>query len=258
MTLFRNPSDWLIERGGMVQNETLGFVPTMGALHEGHLSLVRRSKNENTKTLVSLFINPTQFNSPKDLEQYPKTFEEDLELLKAEGVDYVLHPEYSEIYKDNYKYKVSESELSKALCGAHRPGHFDGVLTVMMKLLNLSQADHCYMGEKDYQQLELVKQMTEAFFIKTKIIGCPTIRESSGLAMSSRNRRLTSQGHLTAAKLSKTLQEKSSAKDCRQALQDLGFRVEYVTDLNGRRFAAAEIEGVRLIDNIPLGGLSHE
>lgn len=181
--------------------QKIGFVPTMGALHEGHLSLIKKSLKETTVTLVSLFINPTQFDNPNDLKNYPQKLERDIDLLKSITQDsptlhYVLIPTSEQMYPDQYHYKVTENQLSQQLCGAHRPGHFDGVLTVVLKLLNLAGAEKAYFGEKDYQQYLLIKNMVEAFFIPTEIIPCPTIREKSGLAMSSRNLRLSKKNNL--------------------------------------------------------------
>jgi pantoate--beta-alanine ligase len=139
----------------------------MGALHQGHLSLVKASQSQNQTTLVSLFVNPTQFNNPTDLAKYPRTEAEDLDLLSKARADYVLIPDPSEIYADGYKFKVSEVELSRILEGQHRPGHFDGVMTVVLKLLNLAQAEKAYFGEKDFQQYLLIKEMAQAFFIPT-------------------------------------------------------------------------------------------
>jgi pantoate--beta-alanine ligase len=229
---------------------TLGFVPTMGALHEGHLSLVRQAKSENNKVLVSIFVNPTQFDDPKDLRLYPRTFERDLELLKSAGADYVLSPSSDDIYRDKYRFRINENELSQILCGAHRPGHFDGVLTVVLKLLNLASSERAYFGEKDFQQYLLIKQMAEAFFLETEIIGCPTVREEDGLAMSSRNERLQATERALAAQFPRVLREATSATEAKQRLQDLGFEVDYITQVFGRRFGAVRIGSVRLIDNV--------
>jgi pantoate--beta-alanine ligase len=169
---------------------TLGFVPTMGALHEGHLSLVRRSGSENDRTLVSIFVNPTQFDDPADLARYPRTLDADLAALRAEETDFVLLPRAEDFYRDGFQYRVTESRLSTILEGVHRPGHFDGVLTVVMKLLQVAQPDRAYFGEKDWQQLTLVRGMVEAFFVPVMVVACPTVREADGLALSSRNRNL--------------------------------------------------------------------
>ncbi len=220
---------------------TLGFVPTMGALHDGHLSLVHRSQQENQRTLVSIFINPTQFNDPKDFESYPQTLEADLALL---NVDYVLAPNAQQMYPNGYHYKVTEDEVSKILEGAHRPGHFDGMLTVVLKLLNLAQAQKAYFGEKDFQQLELIKGMQQEFFLPTEIIACPTQRDPDGLAMSSRNLRLKNRDK---AILFPQLLKHPNA---RQELEKAGFEVDYVENWRGRTLGAVKLDNVRLIDNL--------
>src|SRR5215467_2938987 len=184
--VFESVVKWRLERLGQRRaGVTLGVVPTMGALHEGHVSLIRRSRAENDRTLVSIFVNPTQFDDAADLESYPQPLDEDLALLDAEAADFVLLPDQRQLYPDGYRYRVSETELSKTLEGAHRPGHFDAVLTVVLKLLQIAQAERAYFGEKDWQQLNLVQGMAYAFFLPTDIIACPTIREADGLAISS-------------------------------------------------------------------------
>ena len=133
-----------------IQNKKIGFVPTMGGLHAGHLSLINRAKNENEITIVSVFLNPTQFNDKKDLETYPANLQDDIALLEKADVDFLFTPSYAEMYPDNYKYKITENSFSKLLCGASRPGHFDGVLTVVMKLFCLVRPANAYFGEKDF------------------------------------------------------------------------------------------------------------
>jgi len=253
MKVYRSVKDWILMRDQLIKDSStfeLGFVPTMGALHEGHLKLVRRSLVENDATVVSVFVNRTQFNDPQDFEKYPRTEEEDLRLLERAGCDYALLPQYEEMYPDQYRYKVQEGELSQILCGAHRPGHFDGVLTVVMKLLNLTGATRAYFGEKDYQQYLLIRGMCEAFFIKTEIKGCPTVREEDGLAMSSRNRRLNPLERGRAQAFPKVLRSAANAAEAREQLQAEGFHVDYVEDLLGRRFGAVHLGQVRLIDNV--------
>jgi pantoate--beta-alanine ligase len=220
---------------------TLGFVPTMGALHDGHISLTKRSQQENQQTLVSIFINPTQFNDPQDFQNYPQTLESDLSKLK---VDYVLAPNPAQMYPNGYHYKVTEDEISKILEGAHRPGHFDGMLTVVLKLLNLAQADKAYFGEKDFQQLELIKGLQQEFFLNTEIIACPTQRDPDGLAMSSRNIRLKNREK--AALFPQLLKHPNA----RQELEKAGFEVDYVENWRGRTLGAVKIDNVRLIDNL--------
>ena len=161
MNLCHSIADWHALRNAF-GNRTLGLVPTMGALHPGHLSLVQRSQRENAATVVSIFINPTQFDQADDLDRYPRQTEHDLALLRDAAVDAVFIPAREDTYPDGYRYRVTESELSRKLCGAHRPGHFDGMLTVVMKLLNIVQPTRAYFGEKDYQQLLLVRGMAQS------------------------------------------------------------------------------------------------
>jgi pantoate--beta-alanine ligase len=253
MKLFETITGWVEARDQLNgAGKSIGFVPTMGALHEGHLSLIAKAKAENNFALVSIFVNPTQFNNREDLEKYPRTLESDLAMLEARGVDGVLLPHESQIYADGYRFKLSENEKSKILCGAFRPGHFDGVLTVVMKLLGVAQAQNCYMGEKDYQQLQLIQDLCEAFFINTKVVACPTMREPSGLAMSSRNQRLSPTARERAALIYKALVEAKTPTAARDVLTNQGFQVEYIEEHWGRRFIAAHIENVRLIDNVAI------
>jgi pantoate--beta-alanine ligase len=233
--------------------KNVGFVPTMGALHEGHLQLVRKSRSQCAHTIVSIFVNPTQFNNPEDFAKYPQTLKEDLKLLKEAGVSAVFLPNQKMMYPDGFRFQVTEKTESKVLCGAHRPGHFEGVLTVVLKLLNLTQPDKAFFGEKDFQQLKLIRDMAQAFFLKCKIVPVKTVREKSGLAMSSRNRRLNEQAQERALLISKLLKNKKlSVSQIQKQLTQAGMQVDYVEDQWKRRFVAAHLEGVRLIDNMPL------
>src|SRR6266481_8441302 len=159
---------------------SIGFVPTMGALHRGHSSLVERCRGENQVVVVSIFVNPSQFNDPSDLERYPRTLDQDLALLQSLGVDEVIVPSVRELYPNGYRFCVEPHGSDLVLEGAHRPGFLQGVMTVVLKLLNLVRADRAYFGEKDYQQLKVVTEMAQEFFIPTRIIACPTLREESG------------------------------------------------------------------------------
>jgi len=249
--VFEQPSDWRRERLAQARaGLTLGFVPTMGALHEGHISLVRRSLAENDRTLVTIFVNPTQFDDAGDLARYPRTLEDDLAVLRREGTDFILLPSDALLYPDGYRYRVTEVAASRVLEGAHRPGHFDGVLTVVLKLLQLAAAERAYFGEKDWQQLELVRGMAEAFFVPTAIVPCPTVREADGLALSSRNSRLAASDRKRASALYRILSTARSAADAARELRAVGFIVDYVEDRAGRRLAAVRLDGVRLIDNV--------
>jgi len=229
---------------------TIGFVPTMGALHAGHGSLFRAARRECDVVLASVFVNPTQFNDPKDFDKYPRTLDADRALMADAGVDVVLAPSVAEMYPHGTHYTVQESEQSLHLEGAHRPGHFTGVLTVVMKLLQIAGADRAYFGEKDFQQLHLVRGMVDAFFLRTVIVPCPTIRETDGLAMSSRNTRLTPAQRALAPKFHAALVEAATPAQARQRLAAAGFEVDYVEDRDGRRLGAIRIGEVRLIDNV--------
>lgn len=230
----------------------LGFVPTMGALHAGHMSLVQRSVAENAKTVVSVFVNPTQFNDPNDLKSYPRTLDEDAARLERIGADYLFLPDRDTIYPDDYRFRLSEHELSTQLCGAHRPGHFEGVLTVVMRLLNIICPHRAYFGEKDYQQYRLVADMVEAFFMDVEIRPCPIVRDGDGVALSSRNALLSAEGRKRAAEFAAILREGDSAESVRTQLHERGIETEYVEDWSGRRLAAVVIDGVRLIDNVQI------
>ena len=250
--VFRSVKEFIAFRDQLPADLSVGFVPTMGALHEGHASLLKRAKSENDLCVLSIFVNPTQFNNPEDLKKYPRTWEADLKIAEECGVDLVLYPEYEEMYSDNYRYILSEKEFSKKLCGAFRPGHFDGVLTVVMKLLQIVNSNKAYFGEKDYQQLQLIKDMAQNFFVRTEITPCPTLREAGGLAMSSRNVRLTAEGRKKAALLYKALKEFNKFEEAKKFLEAEKIELEYFEEHFGRRFIAAYIDGVRLIDNVAI------
>jgi pantoate--beta-alanine ligase len=232
------------------KKKSKGFVPTMGALHDGHLSLVKKSNKNNDLTMVSIFVNPTQFDNSADLDKYPNTLEQDLKTLKKNAVDLVYLPNFEQMYADDYSYKLSETKLSKKYCGASRDGHFDGVLTIVMKLLNIVAADKAYFGKKDYQQLSLIKGMVKAFFMKVKIVSCPIIREQDGLAMSSRNLRLTKDQRLLAPKFNQILKLATSIEEKQKQLNSVGFRVDYIDVLDNRLLAAVFLGEIRLIDNV--------
>lgn len=237
-----------------INQHSTGFVATMGALHRGHESLVEISLKECAVTVVSIYVNPTQFNNPADLRNYPDTLDKDIQILEALGAQYLLLPDYEQMYPDNFRYKVEEGELSQHLCGAHREGHFTGVLTIVMKLLNIVQPDIAYFGEKDFQQYLLIKEMTEAFFMEVDIRACPTIRDADGLALSSRNQNLDPCSRKKAPLIHQLLTSNKSDYQISAQLSDAGFEVDYIATRNGRRFAAAllgdEEKQVRLIDNV--------
>jgi pantoate--beta-alanine ligase len=240
--------DWRLETA----DESVGFVPTMGALHDGHAALIEQSLDENEHTLVSIFVNPTQFNDAADCTSYPTPMVADLELCEKLGVAAVFMPQYGMLYPDDYTYRVSELEQSTVLEGAMRPGHFDGVLTVVLKLLILAMADSAYFGEKDWQQLQLVRGLGKAYFMETEIVGVPTVREEDGLAMSSRNVRLSESARTLAPEFYRVLKTAMDCAMARAELESLGFDVEYIDERDGRRLGAVQLESVRLIDNVPV------
>lgn len=184
----------------------IGFVPTMGDLHEGHLSLVRRSKRENPVTAVSIFVNPTQFNEKRDFQLYHRNERRDLSFLKKEGVDLVFMPSAKEMYPEGFQTQVEVPDLTRNLCGPFRPGHFRGVATMVAKLFNIVQPARAYFGRKDYQQLKVIERMARDLDFPLAVIACPTVRERDALAMSSRNRRLSASERRAAAALPRALQ----------------------------------------------------
>ncbi|GAB1581479.1 pantoate--beta-alanine ligase [Phyllobacterium phragmitis] len=185
--------------------KTIGLVPTMGYLHIGHLTLARQSRKSCDVTVTSIFVNPTQFGPNEDLATYPRDLDRDLKLLEAEGVDYVFTPEISEIYRPNAETIVETTHLSRILIGRIRPGHFRGVTTIVTKLFNIVQPDRAFFGEKDYQQLAIIRRMVEDLDVPVEIVGVPTVREEDGLACSSRNALLTLEDRKAAPVLSKAL-----------------------------------------------------
>jgi pantoate--beta-alanine ligase len=254
---------------------SIGLVPTMGALHEGHLALVRASRGQNDTTVVSIFVNPTQFGPQEDLAQYPRPFEADLELCRREGVGLVFAPEAAEMYPEGFATRVEVEQLSEDLCGRFRQGHFPGVATVVCKLLNIAQADRAYFGRKDYQQFVIVRRMAADLNIPVEIVPVPTVREPDGLALSSRNRYLSAEERSAAPALYSALQEAADAvkqgADGAQAeaiaaaalAREPLFTVQYIEAVHPETLArrgtqgaplviaaAAYLGNTRLIDNV--------
>jgi pantoate--beta-alanine ligase len=247
MNIVTNINEWQALRKQLTG--TIGFIPTMGNLHAGHLSLCERSLAENDITVVSIFINPTQFNQTTDFDLYPRTLEHDKSLLAAAHIDYLLLPTASALYLDDYQIQILETALSAELEGQFRPGHFTGMLTIVLKLLNLLQATQAYFGEKDFQQYLLIKKMATALFISTNIMGCPTVRSQDGLALSSRNSRLTAAQRETALHFPRLLGSNLSIEEITTELQKLNFKVDYIAEKWQRRLGAVWLDDIRLIDN---------
>lgn len=189
------------------QKKKIGFVPTMGALHSGHLSLIRRARKENDIVVVSIFVNPTQFGPNEDYEQYPRPFKEDVKKCSECNVDFIFYPAVKDMYPEDFLTYVEVTKLSNILCGASRPGHFKGVTTVVLKLFNIVQPDIAYFGLKDYQQYIIIKKMVKDLNIDIKIKGLPIIRDRDGLALSSRNQYLSSDERKDALLLYRALIE---------------------------------------------------
>lgn len=262
------------------KNDKIGFVPTMGALHKGHISLIKRALSENNIVVVSIFVNPTQFNNDADLQRYPRTPEDDISLLKnLKGEIIVYLPEVSDLYDSEVSAKNYNFEgLEKEMEGKHRNGHFDGVGTILEKFFRIIEPDAAYFGEKDFQQLQIVRKLVEVEKLPVKIVGCPILREQNGLAMSSRNKRLSSKQFEEATLIYKVLNEvtekfsSSSIKDLNELvaerfLQNGILNLEYFEianeknlktakrknkDSKYRAFVAAFAGEVRLIDNMSL------
>jgi pantoate--beta-alanine ligase len=253
MHVSRTLAGWR-ERRRALEGHSVGFVPTMGALHAGHASLVQRCRAENEFVVASIFVNPSQFNDPKDLERYPRTLQQDVALLESLGADEILIPTAAELYPHGYRFRVEPDAGDPMLEGVYRPGFLQGVLTVVLKLLNLVRAHRAYFGEKDFEQLRAVTEMAREFFLRTEIVACPTVREESGLAMSSRNMLLSPLARERASSLFRILSTARNCAEARAELQAQGFRVDYVEDRWGRRLAAVFLENVRLIDNVAWPG----
>jgi pantoate--beta-alanine ligase len=256
----------------------VGLVPTMGALHEGHLALVRRAKADCDRTIVSIFVNPKQFGPSEDFTAYPRAESEDLEKLAREGADLVFLPPVGDVYPAGFATRVRAEGLSEPLCGASRPGHFDGVATVVAKFLIAALPDAAYFGEKDYQQLLIIRRVARDLDLDVDIVGVATVREPDGLALSSRNaylslaeRRVASELHRVLERIASALarEPEAIARDLARGRADLsraGFAVEYleVRDAEtlaplgtevispARLFVAARLGRTRLIDNLPI------
>lgn len=258
------------------QGETVGLVPTMGALHEGHASLVKRSVSENGVTVVSVFVNPTQFNDKNDLEKYPRTLDADCRLLEECGAAFVFAPSVSEMYPQPDTRQFSYSPLDTVMEGAFRPGHFNGVCQIVSKLFDAVQPDKAYFGEKDFQQLAIIREMVRQMQYNLEIVGCPIVREEDGLALSSRNKRLSAQERENALNISQTLFKSRNfaathtVSETQKMVEDAieaapGLRMEYFEIVDGNTLQKIEnwedtsyavgcitvfCGEVRLIDNI--------
>jgi pantoate--beta-alanine ligase len=261
---------------GKQHGATIGFVPTMGALHDGHLSLVVRSRDRCDMTVVSIFVNPKQFNDPDDLLKYPRTPDEDMKLLRQEGCDFIFMPEVEDIYPPGREEEpIDLAGLDLRMEGMFRPGHFAGVAQVVRRLLEIVQPGFLYMGQKDFQQVAIVRHMIKSLELPVYLVMCPTVREENGLAMSSRNERLTAGQRADAAVIYRTLMHAADCfgastvdklqHECFEMLAIPGFRPEYFEIVDGHTLLPAHNDTnfavaccalwageVRLIDNMVL------
>ncbi len=280
MKIFRFASELQVElKREKKENHLIGFVPTMGALHDGHLSLIQRANRENDLSVCSIFVNPTQFDNPKDLEHYPKTLEKDLKLLESVECDYLYVPNAKDVYPNGLISKHFDfGGIENQMEGKYRKGHFDGVGTVVSRLFECCIPDKAYFGEKDFQQLQIIKKLTLLEHSNIEIIGCPIFREKDGLAMSSRNQRLSISQRNAAPRIYEILKEAktlSKSMDLQQvsswvseqfkketelALEYFSIaredKLEEVSSLSKsvkcRAFVAVNAGKIRLIDNLPL------
>jgi pantoate--beta-alanine ligase len=267
--------DWVIRQRRL--GRSVSFVPTMGALHPGHISLINKARGETDVVVASVFVNPTQFNNAEDLEKYPRTLQDDMRLLQEAQCDALFCPSVAEMYPDGQRIvPVDYGNLTNRFEAAHRPGHFDGVVAIVRKLFYAVPADRAYFGEKDMQQLRVIQTLVEREEIPIQIVPCPTMRESSGLAMSSRNVRLSEEGRKKASMIFNALKRVASVTTLEalremiptqiRLLEGATFKVEYLSVVNKTTFEASNnveehervvlfagvLEGVRLIDNLSI------
>ena len=257
------------------RKKSIGFVPTMGALHDGHISLIRSAREENDELVVSIYLNPTQFDNSDDFDKYPRQLNKDIEIIRKENADVIFTPCTEEMYPDGFCTHVTQDKLTDALCGGVRPGHFNGVTTIVTKLFNIIDPDRAYFGQKDYQQSAIIKRLVADMNMDVDIRVCPTVREEDGLALSSRNKRLSLEDRKDALCIHGSLQKAgamfaSNVRDAKDIVEEMTSvikktkqaRIDYISivnvdtleDLsfiNGRALAAVAvwIGNTRLIDN---------
>lgn len=258
------------------EGAVIGLVPTMGALHDGHLSLVTEARKNCDRVIVSLFVNPRQFDNPADLAAYPRTEAQDAQMLVPYAVDALFVPDAADVYPASHDTAIGVGALSTTLEGAHRPGHFDGMATIVTMLFNMTGADRAYFGEKDWQQLQIIRRIAHDLHMPVEIVACPTIREADGLALSSRNRRMTPDQRAIAALLPRGMKAAIRAIEAgksviteltllQKSLAEAGFGTIDYLELRdqetlgppraghpARLFAAIRLGDIRLIDNMPV------
>jgi pantoate--beta-alanine ligase len=275
-TVLRQVAEWRTATASLGRDSVLGLVPTMGALHDGHAALLDEARRQCSVVIASIFVNPIQFDQKSDYDIYPRTLDGDVEFCRARGVDYVFAPAEREMYPQRQQTFIDVEDLSQHLCGRHRPGHFRGVATVVLKLFHIFQPHFAFFGEKDYQQLAIVRRLVRDLNVPLQVVGVPTVREPDGLAMSSRNRRLNSRERSLAPRLYEALtaarQSVAGGETRTMAIKERALtvltnvpeiRLEYfelvdvetvqpvaVIDAPVRAAAAIWIGNTRLIDNV--------
>ncbi len=247
MILVKTKSELDYNLAPLRETQSVGFVPTMGALHKGHISLINRSVEENSVTVASVFVNPTQFNDPDDLKRYPRNLKEDLKLLEAAGCDVVFAPDSKEMYPEPDTRVFDFGHIDKVMEGKHRPGHFNGVAQVVSKLFEIVKPDRAYFGLKDFQQLAVINKLTEMLNLPVEIVPCPIIREESGLAMSSRNSLLTDEERENASLIYKTLLNAKNLAG-KKSVKELEGRV--IETVNKNRFLNVEYFKIVNFENL--------
>jgi len=230
------------------EDKSIGFVPTMGALHQGHLSLMEKAKKENDILIISIFVNPTQFGPGEDYRRYPRPFEKDRSLAQKEGVDIIFYPTVAEMYRKEYSTNVEVEKLSRGLCGSFRPGHFRGVASVVCKLFNIVKPHVAYFGQKDYQQLRIIKRMVEDLNMEVEIRECAIVREPDGLAISSRNSYLSSQEKEEALSLYRALKCAKSLIKAGSSVSDVISEMEKIV----KKERHAKIDYIEIVDPLTL------
>lgn len=252
MIITNSVENFQLVRSSFGGEKKIGFVPTMGTLHSGHISLIKKAQAENDLVIVSIFVNPTQFNNHHDFQTYPNNLEQDIKILESLEVDILFNPNQKDIYPDGDSLKILPNiEIANILEGKARPGHFSGMLTVVLKLLQITRPNNLYLGEKDYQQLALIRQLVKNFFIDTKVIGCPTVRENFGLPLSSRNKNLSASDIEITKEIYSILKQDdfSNLEDLSKKIEATGAKPEYIKEIDKRIFLVFYVSKVRLIDN---------
>ncbi len=273
--VIRSPHRFAMEMADL-QKKTIGFVPTMGALHAGHLALIKKARNECDIVVVSIFINPAQFGPSEDYDQYPRSLKTDRRLCEQAGVDFIFNPKSEDMYPTDFSFELRETWLSRGLCGDARPGHFDGVVLILTKLFNLIQPNIAYMGQKDYQQFLIVRKLAKDLNYSIKVKMVPTVRDNDGLALSSRNAYLSTEERAAAVKIYQALKgarhlvlsdginsSRELLKFLRKEMKDPLTEIEYIhigSDYNLKKLkrveskaviaVAARVGTTRLIDNV--------